>query len=286
MLFLSILFWTILSICLVFIGYAIFAHTFLFLYLYIDLKLRTWRDPQTYAPIPTNTFLKNYCCELWYILGKIYLYPWRFADLTVHNNPSKYAVLLIHGYGRCQTDWLWLRKQLPKHMPVFLVNLKPAFSTIEKITIQSLPGVISNIRQQTGCEKVILIGHSMGGIVASFYKEFMDHQQEIAAVIAIGSAFHGTKIAILGLGENAREMCPGSEFLNSLRHKIQRQHQNYFQISTQFENLISPWESSVLPELAADHSLVLRTVPHLSMLHNAEVATQLNRWLDQISRGL
>jgi hypothetical protein len=79
-------------------------------------------------------------------------------------------------------------------------------------------------------------------------------------------------------------MCPGSQFLNSLRHKIQHQHQNYFQISTQFENLVSPWESSVLPELAADHSLVLRTVPHLSMLHDPQVAGQLNRWLLEITK--
>lgn len=283
---LYIFFWIILSVCALALIYTVFVHTFLFTYLYIDCQLRTWREPETYPPIAFGVFFKNYWRELWYVLGKIYLYPLKFVNINLPRGEAshKYAVLLLHGYGRCQTDWLWMRKQL-QHLPVFTVNLQPTFARIEEITNFSLPHTIRNIRKLTGCEKIILIGHSMGGLVASYYREFLDHNQEISGVITIGTAFHGTKVAIVGVGANARQMCPGSQFLNLLRHKIQHHHQHYYQIATEFENLIFPWESSLLQDIAEDHKLVMHQVPHLSMLHDPQVAKQLNHWIDAITNN-
>lgn len=281
MIILYILLLAILSICALVVIYITAQHTFLFTYLYIDRTLNTLRDPERYPRISLWTYFNNYWPELFYQFGKFYLYPLKFFNINRNIYKNKTAVLLIHGYGRNQTDWLWLRKKIGE-LPIFTVNLHPDFAAIERITQNSIPTVIDRIKQKTNCEKIILVGHSMGGLVASYYSEYLDENDLISDIITIASPLHGTKISVMGYGENAKQMCPGSNFLTSLRHKIHHSSKNYYQIASQFENLLFPWDSALLPDTAEDCKLIIKFVPHLSLLHDIDVATQLKIWLNTI----
>lgn len=278
---LYVLLLAIFCICASVAVYITAQHTFLFTYLYIDRSLNTLRDPERYPRISLWTYFNNYWPELFYQFGKFYLYPLKFFNISRNIGKNKTAVLLIHGYGRNQTDWLWLRKRIGD-LPIFTVNLHPDFSAIEEITETSIPKAISIIQQKTACEKIVLVGHSMGGLVASYYSEYLDTQNLISDIITIASPLHGTKISVMGYGENAKQMCPGSSFLNNLRHKIHKSSKNYYQIASQFENLLFPWDSALLPDTTKNCKLIIKFVPHLSLLHDKDVAKQLKSWLNNI----
>ncbi len=276
-----VLYIILLAILLFFLGFLAFYlcnEFFLFCFLLVDYSLGAMQNTRDYPPVPMNFYFKNYWTEIWYVLGKYYLWPLKFFNLTVNaKKKSNTAILLIHGYYRHQADWYWFRKQLAKHNhPIFMVNLSPALGSIEDITKQSLPDKIAQIKQETGCDRIILIGHSMGGLVASYYATHLDQAGLISTIITIGSPFYGTKISIMGAGENAKQMCPGSVFLVNLRERVKQNSHKIFQVLTRFDNIVFPWRSASLDDIPENQQLILPTAGHLAMLHSEEVVSHIN----------
>ena len=263
----------------------IFNQTLLFTFFFLLYNNKTMHEPKTYPPASMALYAKSFCKEVFYVLGKYYYLPFKYVNLQIkapHNSDT--AILLVHGYCRSQIDWLWLRKQLKStNCNIFTLNLMPLLSSIEEITTQNLPAKIAQIKQQTNCKQIILIGHSMGGLVSSYYKEFLDHDKLITAVITIGSPYHGTKISVAAAGINAQEMCPGSEFLARMRQQIATHNQDYYQISSKFDNIVFPWNSALLETMPASRQMVLPFTTHLGLLHSPAVAAQLKQWIAEIS---
>lgn len=250
----------------------------------MDYSIKSIYNPQEYQPISILTYIKNFWLELYYVLSKYLFLPLKKCNFTIKGRDnSETAILLIHGYCRNQTDWLWLRKQFkPSGCPVFCVNLSPKFATIEEICSNNLPKIIAEIKQRTLCKNIILIGHSMGGLVASYYSAYQDQDNMIKAVILIGSPLHGTKVSVVGKGKNAQQMCPGSKFLDELREKLKALPHKYYQICSKFDNMIFPWQSALLETTPTEQRHVFPFASHLSMLHSKEAATVLNNWVANI----
>jgi pimeloyl-ACP methyl ester carboxylesterase len=267
-----------------FFGLIIATHTFVFMYLYVEYNLGTIYDHESFPVIPIKRYFKDYWLELYYLLGKYYLLPLKWVSLSVtKNRTSDVAILLVHGYCRNQSDWLWMRKKFNNiNCPIFTVNLQPNLSSIENIANGSLPQKIAAIQQQTNCKKIILIGHSMGGLVASYYSEFLDPEKLITAVITIASPLYGTKISVSAQGDNAKEMCPESEFLLALRKRMHQSSHKYYQIGSKFDNIVFPWRSAFFEHATAQQQLLIPATTHLALLHSTVVAQQLNNWVKDI----
>ena len=77
---------------------------------------------------------------------------------------------------------------------------------------------IERIAAGTGQAKVVLVGHSMGGLAARAYLARRGAAR-VARLITIASPHHGTALAVMGLGANARQMRRGSEFLATLERQ-------------------------------------------------------------------
>lgn len=279
---LDIIIYGILIAVVVFLSIPIFSEWILFSFLYIEYSIGSTYHPDEYKPVSLGLYFKNYWREIWYVLAKYFFIPYKWINLSINGNQkNNTAILLIHGYYRNQADWLWMRKQLKAcNCPIFTINLKPDLGTIQEITLNSLPPKIAKIQQQTECKNIILIGHSMGGIVASYYSEFLDHENLIKTIITLGTPLFGTKVAAGGAGENAKQMLPGSKFLADLREKISKSQQKYYQICSKFDNLIFPWRSALLDN-NSNTQLILPFESHLGLLYSAEVATQLRAWVEK-----
>jgi pimeloyl-ACP methyl ester carboxylesterase len=271
--------WCVSLFILSFIVFITFNNFFLFCFLYVEYNIGFLQNPRQYPPVSLWHYIKNFWLELWYVLGKFYLWPLKFVSLNVNaHKKSKIAILLIHGYYRNQTDWWWLRSKIAKHKyPVFTVNLVPPLASIADITSINIPAKIAQIKLKTGCEDIVLIGHSMGGLVASQYAMHMDHEKLICAVITIGTPFYGTKVSIMAAGENAKDMRPGSKFLANLRERVTKNPHKFFQIMTRMDNIVFPWHSAALDDIPDTQKLVLPHAGHLEMLHSKEVARQINQ---------
>ena len=97
---------------------------------------------------------------------------------------------------------------------VATINLEPPLAGIDRLAAR-LGERIEALLAETGAETVMLVTHSMGGLAARAYLRAYGAAR-VAGLVTLAAPHHGTRIARLGLGRNAREMEPNSEWLRSL----------------------------------------------------------------------
>jgi triacylglycerol lipase len=192
-----------------------------------------------------------------------------FADsvFSVKGAPrrtEKLPVMLVHGY-RCNSGlWWWMIVRLrAAGFAAEAIDLEPALVSIDRFAEQ-LHHAIEAYLPDTGARKLRLVTHSMGGLVARAYlQRYGSHR--VDKVITLACGHHGTRIAYLGLGKNAREMEPRSAWLAGLPEPAPVP---VVTVWTAQDNFIAPQTSS---RLSGAQEIVLSAMGHLTLLFSRRV---------------
>jgi pimeloyl-ACP methyl ester carboxylesterase len=176
-------------------------------------------------------------------------------------------IVLVPGFCCNRGYWAlfvrWLRQA--GLGPVYAVTLEPLLGSIEA-NAAALRDFVEAVCAETKSDKVILIGHSMGGLVGRQYLH-AGGAARIAQLICLGSPHHGTVIAegIQGLGENLRQMSPGSAWAAQLNtHERAPCPVPVTSIVTPHDNIVAPQDSALLHYPNA-RNVILPGVGHLEM---------------------
>lgn len=256
--------------------------------LWFDFRLRSLQG-ELPGKIPLLTILKSFCIEWFCNFTRFFLSPFQLLSRkpSHHLNNSGIPILLVHGYLQNQSDWLWFKHRLeenPHIGPIYSFNLCSPFDSISKYA-EKLKEEIADIKAETKQDHIILIGHSMGGLVSSYYSEFIAKPGEVVKIITLGSPFQGTRLAALGFGENVKEMSPNSSFLQDLTNRIPQSSIAYHYVASQIDNMIIPWQAAFPPHIvpahhkALDTNLILDDHGHLRLLISPKVVKQVMDWL-------
>jgi triacylglycerol lipase len=130
-------------------------------------------------------------------------------------------------------------------------------------------------------DQVDLVGLSMGGLVIRSYLSEDGARAKVRRVVTLGSPHGGSKMAVFGLGQAAKEMIPGSIFLESLNQGVQIPAGGHFYaVYTIVDNLILPNESA---KLAWDgvKNLETRFVNHVGLAYCKHTARLVKECLDE-----
>ena len=154
----------------------------------------------------------------------------------------------MHGYFsnraffRAMVHWLEARGV----GPIFAPNYRSVFSSIEA-GAEELAAEIERVASGSGAPKVILVCHSMGGLLARRYLH-RNGADRIARLVTIASPHHGTVLSRYGLGEHARQMRRLSAFLGTLgeAEAAGRPRVPTTSIYTVHDNLVAPQDTSRL----------------------------------------
>ncbi len=129
--------------------------------------------------------------------------------------PCRRPILLVHGYACSRGMWWWLRRRLEAAgYVVATVSLTPPYTSIAKLVPQ-LARRVDEVCAATGAEKLILVAHSMGGLVCRSYLARFGGDR-VERLLTLATPHAGTELARIGIGQNAREMEPGSVWLRDL----------------------------------------------------------------------
>lgn len=120
-----------------------------------------------------------------------------------HPKKDKIPILQIHGSNFCEIVWVaswpWLNKK--EYGSIFTVNLDGLITNKHSMGIDDyakgkMRDKIREIKQLTGQNEVILIGYSMGGLVAAYYVENCAAEEGVTVkhVISIATPWHGAPI--------------------------------------------------------------------------------------------
>jgi triacylglycerol esterase/lipase EstA (alpha/beta hydrolase family) len=176
--------------------------------------------------------------------------------------PAPRPVLLVHGVLVNDGMWLWFRRRLQQigMSHVYTVNYGPPHAGIERFAGQ-LARRIDAVCAATGASQVVLIGHSMGGLVARAYLRRFG-AEHVARVITIGTPHHGSILAWSFPGRSLSQMHPGNSWLAELNSD---EHQP---APVPITSIWSRHDSMVIPQGSAELKGA-ENIPVAGLGHNA-----------------
>jgi len=197
----------------------------------------------------------------------------------VHIDRNEKPVLLVHRYfmSRACFILLYLRMRQIGKRRIFTINLRPRTAAIEELAHQ-LSEKVEEVLVLTKSDKVDIIGHSMGGIVARYYIEQMNGIKKVNKLITLGSPHNGTKMAVFGIGANAKELRSGSEFMQGLNAGTIPGEVKYYSLWSNLDNLVVPQESSILKEPGI--TIKFYGIGHLTLLFSPKVFLKIMEILE------
>lgn len=140
---------------------------------------------------------------------------WLGPDRLAHCAARRTPLLLIHGYQCNRGFWFQLRGRIARAgWQVGTISLAPVFNDIDGY-VEQLARRIDEVCEAAGTDRLLLVGHSMGGLVSRAYLR-RHGNGKVAKLVTLGSPHHGSRLAVMGPGRNARQMIPGSEWLAGL----------------------------------------------------------------------
>ncbi|MEY3395109.1 MAG: hypothetical protein RL346_1345 [Verrucomicrobiota bacterium] len=200
--------------------------------------------------------------------------------VSCHPQPAKpkvERVVMVHGIFENGEAFHSLKKRLEYHgIECYVPKLKPADA---RDGLEPLAhGLQRDIDQRFGPDKPIgIVAFSMGGLVSRYYLQELGGAKRCEAFMTISTPHHGTQVAYVYPSKGARQMRPGSEFLDQLRAT----EKNLAEIPivsyrTPLDLIILPTRSSVW-ERAENRSHVVAL--HPMMLHTKSVLDDIEKRL-------
>ena len=185
-------------------------------------------------------------------------------------------VLLVHGYVCNRGYWTKLSRQLARAGIVHDgVDLEPIGADIEEFVPQ-VELAIAELCARTGSDRVILVAHSMGGLVA---RAWLRHYgaARVARIITIGTPHHGTALANLAAGANARQMSrvdgtPSGWLAQLAASETPETRALITSIYSHHDNIVAPQASAQLP---GARNIAFGGIGHVALASDARVLRQL-----------
>jgi triacylglycerol lipase len=202
-----------------------------------------------------------------------------FHQLVMFNEPagdkSGTPILLVHGYFSNRGMWWRFRRALAaaKMGPVYAITLLPLWGSIDAM-LAGLKQKIDAIAAESGQSQLIIVAHSMGGLVSRAYMaERAENAARVSQFITIGSPHHGTRMASVGFGQCVYEMRVGSAWIAALERAEQGiAHPPTLSIYTVNDDLVVPAESA---QLSWAENVATEGMGHVGLLFSKSVAQQV-----------
>ena len=196
-----------------------------------------------------------------------------FAPRLRRTVPSN-VVLMVHGFMSNSGIWWWLARQLRRHggAGVDSLNLTPVFGDIERYLPQ-LNQRVAHLRAR-GAERIVLVGHSMGGLVcrAWLHDHVVDGKTADGlrcSLVTLCTPWRGTRIARLLPGRNLAQMMHQSAWGKA---RLRTPDVPAMSMYSAHDNVVIPYTSGIDEHI---DSTELHALGHLSVLFDRAVATAI-----------
>ena len=197
------------------------------------------------------------------------------ARQVIFEDTAALPVLLLHGYGCNSGFWQQLGARLEAaRISHATVDLGPVTGDIDGYGVQ-VAAAAESLLAASGAAQLNIVAHSMGGLAARAWLRNDPHAlARTARLITLGTPHHGTVLANLGVGLNARQMrCSKagepSAWLRALAAgESAAARARMVSIWTYHDNIVAPQRSSCLDGAT---NIALSGVGHVALGSNRRV---------------
>ncbi|KUJ51377.1 Extracellular esterase EstB [Streptomyces sp. MBT84] len=244
--------------------------------------------------------LKATALELAILAGHVLLYPSgiiqerRSAPLPISPDAAtlpteaKPPVILLHGFIDNRSVFVLLRRNLTQHGRQHIESLNYSPLTCDIRTAAQLLGrYIEELCERTGQERVDVVGHSLGGLIARYYVQRLGGDLRVRTLVTLGTPHSGTRVAPLANAHPiVRQMRPGSELIQELREPAPGCRTHFVSFWSDLDPLMDPLETACVdhPDLLAQNVRV-SGIGHLALPVHPTVAAGIRQALDLVEPG-
>lgn len=197
-------------------------------------------------------------------------------------------VLLVHGLADNRSVFTVLARELRRHgfSNVFAINHNP-FPTEARSAAVRLAEEIERICQETGHDRLNVVGHSLGGLLTRYYVQRLGGDERTSTLVTLGTPHHGTKVAKLLPYRLPGQLLPDSELMAELAAPAPACRTRFVCFWSDLDQMMSPRETAALDHPDLDvHAVVVEGVGHMSLpVHRDVVETIIRLLRDDPSRG-
>jgi pimeloyl-ACP methyl ester carboxylesterase len=180
---------------------------------------------------------------------------------------ARIPVLLLHGLIDNRSIFAVMRRSLRRRgfAHVCSWNYSPRLTDVPR-GARDLGGHIEQICQQTGHDRVHVVGHSLGGLIARYYVQRQGGDQRVQSLVTLGTPHAGSVLAHVLPTPLLRQLRPGSALLRELGEPSGSCRTPVTAIYSDLDQVVRPTTSGRCehPDLITRNVLV-RGVGHMSL---------------------
>jgi triacylglycerol lipase len=196
------------------------------------------------------------------------------------NNPAAATtpILLIHGIVDNHMIFALLRRHLLRRGfgQVRTFSYSPLTLDVRR-TAERLGTAIEELCEESGYERIHVVGHSLGGLIARYYAQRLGGDERIHTLVTLGTPHHGTQAARLLPWPLVKQLRPDSELMAELDEPATDCRTRFLVFYSDIDQLIVPQRRARLahPDLSA-RNVRVRGVGHLSLPIDGDVVHQIS----------
>ena len=209
--------------------------------------------------------------ELFYDLLTLSSIPF---GLIKRKNPflkrGETPVLLLHGLFVNKASWFWFKYRLKQQGFNNVITMNLSSWHNEEILTELVAKKVDELRHQVGVNKINIVGHSMGGLIARNYIQLRGGSDKVEQLICLGSPHHGSKLAAFTLDPLGKLLIPNSDFLQRLNQAPIPEGVITTNIYTSKDNMVLPNESC---QIMWAKNIVLDRMGHTALIYRKSALT-------------
>jgi pimeloyl-ACP methyl ester carboxylesterase len=187
---------------------------------------------------------------------------------------ARIPVLLVHGFIDNRSIFAVMRHSLRRRgfASVCSWNYSPLLSDVAR-GAEDLGRHIERICEQTGHERIHVVGHSLGGLIARYHVQKQGGDRRVHSLVTLGTPHQGSLWAHVLPTPLVRQLRPGSPLLGRLAEPAPDCRTPLTAIYSDLDQVVVPTASGRCehPDLAVRNVLV-HGVGHMSLpIHRAVV---------------
>jgi Lipase (class 2) len=217
-------------------------------------------------------------------LGVSHLSPVQRGLIVGDVEAAGTPIILIHGVIDNRSIFTLLRRSLRGRGfgRLYALNYSPFTDDITDVAAR-LRTLIEEVCEQTGYERVHIIGHSMGGLIARYYVQRLGGDAHVHTVCTLGTPHCGTIPAQFVPWPVIRQMRSTSEIMTELAEPAPGCRTRFVAIWSDLDQLVLPQRNARIqhPDLRA-RNVLIRGIGHMSLPVDRRVVHEISTALAQL----
>lgn len=249
--------------------------------------------------LPTPAALRGVAVEALWVGAHAAAWPWGFARerrpreegrMTLGDLPplqrglmvgdvvaAGTPIVLVHGLVDNRSIFSLLRRSLRRRGfgRVLTFGYSPRTSDVARAA-ERFGAQVERLCVETGYDRVHVVGHSLGGLIARYYVQRLGGDARVHTLITLGTPHGGSRAAVPFPTRLARQLRPGSPLLRELAEPAPGCRTRFLAFWSDLDQLVLPRRSARLdhPDLIA-RNIEVHGVGHVSLPINAGVVREI-----------